>query len=647
MAQSGPSGQDGVGVDMIVAVPSSGDGLERLVKRVSEETGLKYWKGVLGKTGAQTKKQKQLSSANARQRNVRGAFEVGNWDLVKDKNILLIDDVMTTGNTVAEARDTLLKAGARSVKILVLGKTGTAVAGQDRIGSPKIERIREVTDSLSSGGRQYIKGYLDDFESSRMEQQKKVESWQKNIGNGKRKDITKSDYYQDIAPLSVAFYRDKIPQGALQGGGGQIIFEFGGNIKKSMDYPGAEGSDVSLHFHDWSLADPAYKDTPLTRVMVSGDLPLDQIQKKFKEAGIIVPVQSFAGVPQEATTTRYYHVAPEGALDSILGEKTLVSEKTNEAIKEAKRNIQDMLSVQQSLRQSPEVAGLASEIFHNRKFFNVSSPVAWNTLASRKLASIEEKTKAITPGNFEKMPQLQNDLGDLREEISRLKEQVKRYDFDFESSSIALGLESVPPADINTYIATTLEKIERLSRKINEETSYLHGNDIAAGLTPEDTLGKRREVLEKRVMESGKNMAPRQDFVANGSAGLAVTPQNIHPMVYDAVFVVANIKPLKTSASGPDEIIGHFVDARQSLGGLKSSLERAATGLPVRVMFEKDPYSDGERFRLELPSDTKLKDVKGIWDRFAQALRKETGVISSSSPMPMLRCRIWPGGWQT
>ncbi len=62
-----------------------------------------------------TKKQGTSSSREERAQNVTGSFAVRNELIIKDKNIILVDDVTTTGSTLSEARKTLLAAGARRV----------------------------------------------------------------------------------------------------------------------------------------------------------------------------------------------------------------------------------------------------------------------------------------------------------------------------------------------------------------------------------------------------------------------------------------------------------------------------------------------------------------------------------------------------
>lgn len=60
----------------------------------------------------------------ARKKNVRGAFAINKQgkNLLKDKNILLVDDVFTTGATADECAKTLKKAGAAKVNVLSLAR---------------------------------------------------------------------------------------------------------------------------------------------------------------------------------------------------------------------------------------------------------------------------------------------------------------------------------------------------------------------------------------------------------------------------------------------------------------------------------------------------------------------------------------------
>jgi predicted amidophosphoribosyltransferase len=55
--------------------------------------------------------------------NVRNAFTTGRTNGFKDRSVLLVDDVMTTGTTVDECARALKKAGVASVQVLVLART--------------------------------------------------------------------------------------------------------------------------------------------------------------------------------------------------------------------------------------------------------------------------------------------------------------------------------------------------------------------------------------------------------------------------------------------------------------------------------------------------------------------------------------------
>ncbi|WP_437673334.1 ComF family protein [Sorangium sp. So ce131] len=78
-----------------------------------------------------TAQQAQLSR-DLRLQNVAGAFRVREMERVRGRGIALIDDVATTGATLAACRDALLGAGALSVTCLVLA---SAEGGADDIRS--------------------------------------------------------------------------------------------------------------------------------------------------------------------------------------------------------------------------------------------------------------------------------------------------------------------------------------------------------------------------------------------------------------------------------------------------------------------------------------------------------------------------------
>lgn len=61
-------------------------------------------------------------SAAGRRRNVQSAFKVAAPDKIKDKRIVLIDDVMTTGATLESCTRTLKRAGAARVDAVCLAR---------------------------------------------------------------------------------------------------------------------------------------------------------------------------------------------------------------------------------------------------------------------------------------------------------------------------------------------------------------------------------------------------------------------------------------------------------------------------------------------------------------------------------------------
>ncbi len=58
--------------------------------------------------------------ASERAENVRGVYRTIDSKLIKDKNILIIDDIITTGNTLGECAGMLMKSNCKSVNCAVL-----------------------------------------------------------------------------------------------------------------------------------------------------------------------------------------------------------------------------------------------------------------------------------------------------------------------------------------------------------------------------------------------------------------------------------------------------------------------------------------------------------------------------------------------
>lgn len=62
-----------------------------------------------------TKSQASVKDKKSRLENLKDSFSVKDTTLVENKNIILLDDVLTTGSTLTEATHTLQKAGAKNI----------------------------------------------------------------------------------------------------------------------------------------------------------------------------------------------------------------------------------------------------------------------------------------------------------------------------------------------------------------------------------------------------------------------------------------------------------------------------------------------------------------------------------------------------
>lgn len=90
---------------------------ELLCKKIIEFDQYRYLKlekNILIKI-KDTRHQVSIKNKQERLKNLSGSFVVKNNKILKGKNIILIDDVTTTGATLNEARKTLKKAGAKKI----------------------------------------------------------------------------------------------------------------------------------------------------------------------------------------------------------------------------------------------------------------------------------------------------------------------------------------------------------------------------------------------------------------------------------------------------------------------------------------------------------------------------------------------------
>lgn len=69
-----------------------------------------------------TESQVTVKDKEKRLQNLKGSFEVKKPELLKDRNVILVDDVCTTGATISEAVQTLKEAGAKKIIALVTAR---------------------------------------------------------------------------------------------------------------------------------------------------------------------------------------------------------------------------------------------------------------------------------------------------------------------------------------------------------------------------------------------------------------------------------------------------------------------------------------------------------------------------------------------
>lgn len=114
--------------DVIIPVPMSKkkkarrgyNQTELISKYLAKELGLEY----NNKSLVKIKSNKTQSTLTEKERfeNVKNVFEIQNKELIKDKNIILFDDILTTGATIDECSKVLKKNGVNDIVVMTLAK---------------------------------------------------------------------------------------------------------------------------------------------------------------------------------------------------------------------------------------------------------------------------------------------------------------------------------------------------------------------------------------------------------------------------------------------------------------------------------------------------------------------------------------------
>ena len=120
--------QDIRGFEVVVPVPLSGPKLRErqfnqarlLAEPIAKEFGIRFLPGKLERTKT-TRSQSNLKRKR-RLMNLKGAFSMRDGSAVSGKDVLLVDDVFTTGTTANECAKVLIRSGARSVSVLTLAR---------------------------------------------------------------------------------------------------------------------------------------------------------------------------------------------------------------------------------------------------------------------------------------------------------------------------------------------------------------------------------------------------------------------------------------------------------------------------------------------------------------------------------------------
>ena len=114
-------------VDFLLAIPSTRKDrdyqpVDLLAREVSKNLGIPYKAGLLVRA-RQTDQQKGMKNLEQKRSNIAGAFRVERPEELHNRRMLLLDDLVNSGETLKEATRMLKQAGATTVYVLTLTKT--------------------------------------------------------------------------------------------------------------------------------------------------------------------------------------------------------------------------------------------------------------------------------------------------------------------------------------------------------------------------------------------------------------------------------------------------------------------------------------------------------------------------------------------
>lgn len=114
--------------DMIIPVPMTSkkkskrgyNQTELIAKKLGKELQIDY----NNKSLVKIKNNKTQSTLNEKERffNVKNVYDIKNAEMIKNKNIVLFDDILTTGATIDECSKVLKKNGVNDILVLTIAK---------------------------------------------------------------------------------------------------------------------------------------------------------------------------------------------------------------------------------------------------------------------------------------------------------------------------------------------------------------------------------------------------------------------------------------------------------------------------------------------------------------------------------------------